>query len=98
MAEPAPERFEGERRRLAGMLPGADISPRGGSGSACGDEVAIVALVDDLDGPIPVLVERGGYRHCPEHDAPGLRTLVAPGFRLVLSPARASGSSGSSAS
>jgi len=34
-----------------------------------------------------VLVERGGYRHCPELDAPGLRTLVAPAFRLLLATA-----------
>ena len=53
MAEAA-ELFEAERRRLAGMLPGAEIEPAGSGGG-------IVALVDDLDRPIPVLVERGGY-------------------------------------
>jgi hypothetical protein len=79
------ERFEPERRRLAGMLPGAEIGHRGTQPDGT---VEIVALVDDLDGPIPVLVERGRYRHCAELDAPGLRTLVAPGFRLVLSPSR----------
>jgi hypothetical protein len=79
------DRFEPERRRLAGMLPGADIGHR------CTDPdgtIEIVALVDDLDGPIPVLVERGRYRHCAELDEPGLRTLVAPGFRLVLTARR----------
>jgi hypothetical protein len=83
LAEPRSQRFDAERRRLAGMLPGADIAQRrvGTDGT-----VEIVALVDDMDGPIPVLIERGRYRHCVELDAPGLRTLVAPGVRLLLSP------------
>ena len=42
---------EEERRRLAGMLPGAEI------GFARGE---FVALVRDVDAPIAVLVERGG--------------------------------------
>ncbi len=51
--------FEPERRRLAAMLPGADIdhvpTTRG--------VTELVAVVDDLDRPIPVLVERGGYAY-----------------------------------
>ena len=76
--------YDDERRRLAGMLPGADLGVRRVAGDGT---VEIVALVDDLDGPIPVLVERGRYRHCAELDVPGLRTLVTPGFRLVLATA-----------
>ena len=67
------------------MLPGAEIRHRH---THADGTVEIVALVDDLDGPIPVLVERGRYRHLAELDGPGLRTLVTPGFRLVLSPLR----------
>jgi hypothetical protein len=85
LADSASDRFEPERRRLAGMLPGAEIAHRRTHPDGT---VEIVALVDDLDGPIPVLVERGRYRHCAELDRPGLRTLVAPGFRLVLGPLR----------
>lgn len=85
MADEGGERFEAERRRLAGMLPGAEIRLRRLTPDGTAE---IVALVDDLDGPIPVLVERGRYVHCAELDAPGLRTLVAPGVRLLLSPLR----------
>ena len=85
MADDGGERYEAERRRLAGMLPGADIALRRVAGDGT---IEIAAMVDDLDGPIPVLVERGRYRHCAELDAAGLRTLVTPGFRLVLSPLR----------
>ena len=70
---------EEERRRLAAMLPGAEIAaaPAGGEG------VTFVALVRDLDGPIPVLVERGGYTLAA--DAPlRSRTLDRGRFRLVL--------------
>ena len=83
MAEPS---YEDERRRLAGMLPGADIS----SGGLAEDGVLeVLAVVDDLDRPIPVLVERGGYTHRADVDAVGTRWLEAPGVRLEL---RASGS------
>jgi hypothetical protein len=73
---------ETERRRLAGMLPGAEVV-----------EVAagsFVALVRDVDVPIPVLVERGRYSLVPGAPAgdPALagrsRTLAREGFRLVL--------------
>jgi hypothetical protein len=57
LAEPPPaDRFEDERRRLAGMLPGAEIE---WSTQAAGTDVT--AFVAELDAPIAVLVERGGY-------------------------------------
>jgi GrpB-like predicted nucleotidyltransferase (UPF0157 family) len=59
-----PDRFDAERRRLAGMLPGAEIEHFGSTavpGLAAKPTIDVIALVDDLDGPIPVLVERGGY-------------------------------------
>jgi hypothetical protein len=82
---------EEERRRLAAMLPGAEISaaPVGGEG------VTFVALVRDLDGPIPVLVERGRYSlaaGAETGEAPGAplrsRTLDRGRFRLVLVDSR----------
>ena len=67
---------EDERRRLAGMLPGAEI------GFARGE---FVALVRDLDRPIAVLVERGGYEYVPDRVRPtGPRVLRREPFRLVL--------------
>jgi hypothetical protein len=96
--------FEDERRRLAGMLPGAEIERAAG-----GDEGAIelVALVRDVDLPIPVLVERGGYEYPAVDGAQRTRRLVRGKFRLVLVDSRAEfaarvaatggGSSGSSA-
>ena len=71
---------EEERRRLAGMLPGAEIAvvPEPG--------VVFVALVRDLDLPIPVLVERGGYSYpaAAGDAARRIRRLVRDEFRLVL--------------
>jgi GrpB-like predicted nucleotidyltransferase (UPF0157 family) len=67
-----PERFEAERRRLAGMLPGAEIEHFGSTavpGLAAKPVVDIIALVSDLDAPIPVLVERGGYSYPVEYNA-----------------------------
>jgi GrpB-like predicted nucleotidyltransferase (UPF0157 family) len=67
-----PERYEEERRRLAGMLPGAEIEHFGSTavpGLAAKPVVDIIALVDDLDAPIPVLVERGGYSYPAEYNA-----------------------------
>jgi GrpB-like predicted nucleotidyltransferase (UPF0157 family) len=67
-----PERFEAERRRLAGMLPGAEIEHFGSTavpGLAAKPVVDVLALVDDLDGPIPVLVERGGYSYPAAYNA-----------------------------
>ena len=53
------DEFEPERRRLAAMLPGAAIEPV----ETPRPVVEMVAVVDDLDRPIPVLVERGGYAY-----------------------------------
>ena len=71
---------EDERRRLAGMLPGAEIAFARGE---------FVALVRDLDRPIAVLVERGGYVYQPERVRPtGPRVLRREPFRLVLVDSR----------
>lgn len=87
--------YETERRRLAGMLPGAEIAPLGPSATAerAGrPEVGIIALVDDLDRPIPVLVERGGYAYEDQDDgvrSSRHRVLRRGSFRLVLTDDRA---------
>jgi hypothetical protein len=81
LAEPV----EVERRRLAGMLPGADVVSV--DADAAGTTVDIVALVTDLDGPIPVLVERGGYELVPEH-GPAVRVLLRAPYRLTLTTDR----------
>ncbi len=76
-----------ERRRLAGMLPGAEIEQLAESPS---ETPGFVALVRDLDTPIPVLVERGGYDYPVEPgDTPRWRRLVRGRFRLVLVDDRA---------
>jgi hypothetical protein len=74
---------EDERRRLAGMLPGAEIETTGGG--------EVVALVRDLDAPIPVLVERGGYEYPVAGDAEDARCrrLRRGPVRLVLVDDRA---------
>jgi GrpB-like predicted nucleotidyltransferase (UPF0157 family) len=67
-----PSRYEAERRRLAGMLPGAEIEHFGSTavpGLAAKPVVDIIALVDDLDRPIQLLVERGGYSFPVEYNA-----------------------------
>jgi hypothetical protein len=89
-----------ERRRLAAMLPGAELG--------LGEPGEFVALVDDVDRPIPVLVERGRYAYdVDENAARGeRRVLRRPPWVLTLvrerreweARTRASGSSGWSAS
>jgi hypothetical protein len=74
----APELFEAERRRLAGMLPGADIEY---AGAAADGAIEVIAHVDDVDRPMPVLVERGGYAYSEGGEG---RRLHRPGFRLTL--------------
>jgi hypothetical protein len=75
--------LEDARRWLSGMLPGAEIAPLpGGDG--------FVALVSDLDRPIPVLVERGRYTYpAAAGSLPGRRVLVRGPSRLVLVDSRA---------
>ena len=70
---------EHERRRLVGMLPGAEISVVAGAG-------LFVALVRDVDAPMSVLVERGGYSYAALGDdaSPTRRSMVRGRFRLVL--------------
>ena len=89
-----PERFAAERRRLAGMLPGAEIEHFGSTavpGLAAKPVVDIIAFVSDLDAPIPVLVERGRYSYPAEYNAAleRRRWLCRPGperreFHLML--------------
>jgi hypothetical protein len=74
-----------ERRRLAAMLPGADVVHVPASGPSA--IVEMVALVTDLDGPIPVLVERGGYEYSVEHGS-RVRVLERPPYRLTLTTDR----------
>ena len=74
---------EEERRRLAAMLPGAEIAPA----PAGAEGVVFVALVRDLDLPIPVLVERGRYSLAADAP-PNSRTLGRGRFRLVLVDSR----------
>ena len=93
-----PVRFEAERRRLAGMLPGAEIEHFGSTavpGLAAKPIVDVIALVDDLDRPIPVLVERGGYSYPADYNATleARRWLCWPGperreFHLTLTDSR----------
>ena len=82
------------------MLPGAEL--------AAGAAGEWVALVGDLDRPIPVLVERGGYAYDGRENASlgERRVLRRPPYALTLVRERrewearttASGSSGSSGS
>jgi len=72
--------FDEERRRLAGMLPGARIEYR----PSDGPDIEIVALVANLDAPIPVLVERGGYELVLDASSGRRRSLRRRGYRLVL--------------
>jgi GrpB-like predicted nucleotidyltransferase (UPF0157 family) len=67
-----PGRYEEERRRLAGMLPGARIEHIGSTavpGLAAKPTIDVMALVADLDLPIPVLLERGRYEFPAEYNA-----------------------------
>jgi hypothetical protein len=72
------------------MLPGAEIETVAAAGDAPDAPVDFVALVRDVDAPIPVLVERGGYDYPVEPaDGARLRRLVRARFRLVLVSDRA---------
>ena len=63
------------------MLPGADIELIATTDST----IDVLAVVDDVDRPIPVLVERGGYVYRPGGDD---RRLTRPGYRLTLTERR----------
>jgi GrpB-like predicted nucleotidyltransferase (UPF0157 family) len=59
-----PTTFEAERTRLAPLLQGAEIHHFGSTavpGLAAKPVIDMIALVDDLDAPIPGLVEGAGY-------------------------------------
>jgi GrpB-like predicted nucleotidyltransferase (UPF0157 family) len=84
-----PARFEEERRRLAAMLPGARIEHIGSTavpGTAAAPVIDVMALVADLDGPIPVLVERGRYEFPVALNAglAGRRWLCRPSAEMRL--------------
>ena len=84
-----PGRYEEERRRLAGMLPGAHIEHIGSTavpGMAAAPVIDVMALVGDLDGPISVLVERGRYEFPADLNAglSGRRWLYRQPFNLFL--------------
>lgn len=80
------------------MLPGAEIEHFGSTavpGLPAKPVVDIIALVRDLDAPIPVLVERGGYSFPAEYNATleRRRWLCWPGasrreFHLTLTDSR----------
>lgn len=61
-----PARFAAEVERLAPLLPGADIHHIGSTavpGLAAKPVIDLMALVADLDAPIPALVEATGYEY-----------------------------------
>lgn len=63
------QQFAAELDRLAPLLPGAEIHHIGSTavpGLIAKPVIDIMALVPDLDEPIPRLVEEGGYQF-PEH-------------------------------
>jgi hypothetical protein len=88
--------YEQERRRLAAMLPGAVIERSDDTRSV----LEIVAEVNDLDLPIPVLVERGGYAYPADVNAAltGRRWLRWPATGEAAVHLHLVRSSGSSAS
>lgn len=60
-----PAAFEAERRRLVPMLGGVDVHHFGSTsvpGLAAKPVIDMIALVPDLDAPIPVLVNEAGYQ------------------------------------
>lgn len=60
-----PDSYESERIRLEPLLEGADIHHFGSTavpGMAAKPVIDMIALVPDLDAPIPVLVASGGYQ------------------------------------
>ncbi len=68
-----PAAYRAERERLAPLLAdGAELHHFGSTavpGLAAKPVIDMIALVDDLDTPIAVLVERGGYQYPPAFNA-----------------------------
>jgi GrpB-like predicted nucleotidyltransferase (UPF0157 family) len=67
-----PARFESERQRLEALLPGASIHHIGSTavlGMAAKPVIDLMALVEDVDAPVPVLVEHGGYEYPTQFNA-----------------------------
>lgn len=67
-----PARFAAEVERLTPLLPGADIHHIGSTavpGLAAKPVIDLMALVADLDQPIPALVDAGGYEYPPAYNA-----------------------------
>lgn len=68
-----PAAYAAERERLAPLLPaGVQLHHFGSTavpGLAAKPVIDMIALVDDLDAPIAVLVQRGGYQYPPAFNA-----------------------------
>lgn len=68
-----PTAYRVERERLAPLLPAGVRLHHFGStavpGLAAKPVIDMIALVDDLDAPIPALVQRGGYQYPPAFNA-----------------------------
>lgn len=82
-----PARFDAERERLARHLPGAEIHHIGSTavpGSPAKPVIDVMALVEDVDAPIAVLVEQGGYEYPEAFNATltGRRWLCRPSAAL----------------
>ena len=61
-----PDRFADEHARLQALLPDAEVHHIGSTavrGLAAKPVIDVMALVEDLDPPIPALVEQGGYAY-----------------------------------
>lgn len=61
-----PALFEEERARLEPLLPGAEIHHMGSTavpGMPAKPVIDLIALVDDLDAPIPALVAQAAYEY-----------------------------------
>ena len=78
-----PARFEEERERLQPLLPGAEIHHMGSTavpGMPAKPVIDLIALVEDLDAPIPALRSAGGYEYPEDYNAtlPRRRWLCRP--------------------
>jgi GrpB-like predicted nucleotidyltransferase (UPF0157 family) len=66
-----PGRFADELARLAPLLPDAEIHHFGSTAVpslAAKPVIDIIALVGDLDEPIPALVQQAGYQYPPAYN------------------------------